>query len=55
MRVLVAQEANVSMIFTDYSMLEMTGYEVLKKVKVIQNFFPLSSFIVSHVCTKNLY
>jgi CheY-like chemotaxis protein len=29
------QEPNVNMIITDYSMPEMTGYELLKKVKVI--------------------
>jgi two-component response regulator (ARR-A family) len=28
------QENNVSMIITDYWMPEMTGYELLKKVKV---------------------
>jgi CheY-like chemotaxis protein len=32
--VLGLQEANVSMIITDYWMPEMTGYELLKKVKV---------------------
>jgi response regulator RpfG family c-di-GMP phosphodiesterase len=29
------QEPNVSLIITDYWMPEMTGYELLKKVKVI--------------------
>jgi CheY-like chemotaxis protein len=31
------QEPNVSMIITDYWMPEMTGYDLLKKVKVIIN------------------
>jgi CheY-like chemotaxis protein len=31
------QEPNVSMIITDYWMPEMTGYELLKKVKVAQS------------------
>jgi CheY-like chemotaxis protein len=31
------QEPNVSMIITDYWMPEMTGYELLKKVKVTQS------------------
>jgi CheY-like chemotaxis protein len=31
-----SQEPNVSMIITDYWMPEMTGYELLKKVKVIR-------------------
>ena len=33
----VSQETNVSMIITDYWMPEMTGYELLKKVKVIHH------------------
>ena len=32
------QEPNVSMIITDYWMPEMTGYELLKKVKVHTSF-----------------
>ena len=32
------QENNVSMIITDYWMPEMTGYELLKKVKVCKLF-----------------
>lgn len=30
------QEPNVSMIITDYWMPEMTGYDLLKKIKVIK-------------------
>lgn len=34
---LCIQEPNVSMIITDYWMPEMTGYDLLKKVKVINH------------------
>lgn len=40
------QEPNVNMIITDYCMPEMTGYELLKKVKVstsIDRFLPEES------------
>ena len=37
------QEPNVSMIITDYWMPEMTGYELLKKVKVHASFNFLSA------------
>lgn len=36
------QEPNVSMIITDYWMPEMTGYELLKKVKVYMHDLRLS-------------
>lgn len=39
------QEPNVSMIITDYWMPEMTGYELLKKIKVRAPFFSLSLFL----------
>jgi two-component response regulator (ARR-A family) len=48
------QEANVSMIITDYWMPEMTGYELLKKVKVMPHDnmqpFSLSKSITNHTC-----
>ena len=37
------QEPNVSMIITDYWMPEMTGYELLKKVKVCPRIVRLQS------------
>ncbi|XP_044378717.1 two-component response regulator ORR5-like [Triticum aestivum] len=46
---LLASEANVSMIFTDYSMLEMTGYEVLKKVKGSSKLREIPMVIMSSV------
>ena len=41
------QEPNVSMIITDYWMPEMTGYELLKKVKVRASLFLLLQVLPS--------
>jgi CheY-like chemotaxis protein len=41
------QEPNVSMIITDYWMPEMTGYELLKKVKV------RTRMVQPHLCSSN--
>ena len=43
----------VSMILTDYSMPDMTGYELLKKVKVIHHttfFYSLPNSMINHAC-----
>ena len=39
---LAVQEPNVSMIITDYWMPEMTGYDLLKKVKVTKHSLSVS-------------
>jgi CheY-like chemotaxis protein len=41
------QEPNVSMIITDYWMPDMTGYELLKKVKVHTHNIQLSTATLS--------
>jgi CheY-like chemotaxis protein len=49
------QEPNVSMIITDYWMPEMTGYDLLRKVKVTKHWLSDGFLISQMACSRALH